>query len=328
MNNLSIIIPNWNGERQLKKNLPLLFNVLAKFNGESEIIIIDDQSEDGSREYLKELKKERNLAAFGGRNLSRQGRDEIRISRSKFSNFKVIFNNENLGFGGSVNKGIGAARYDLVFLLNTDVEVKTGCFEHLLPHFEKKDVFAVGANADWLVGRGQFINGYLDISSPKKIKKTCQEAQPSFWVSGGHSAFRKSLWEKLGELDPLYAPFYFEETDLCYRAWKRGWRVLLEPKALVLHKHEESVIRQNFSPRYISSIAQRNQLIFIWKNITDKNMFAEHKNALIKRLAKKPSYFKVFLAAAKEWSEIKRKRTIEAKEAVLTDKEIFDKFTG
>ena len=213
-----------------------------------------------------------------------------------------------------------------MFLLNTDVEVKTGCFEHLLPHFEKKDVFAAGANADWLVGRGQFINGYFDISSPKKIKRTCQEAQPSFWVSGGHSAFRKSLWEKLGGLDPLYAPFYFEETDLCYRAWKRGWRVLLEPKAPVLHKHEESVIRQNFSPRYISSIAQRNQLIFVWKNITDENMFAEHKKALIKRLAKKPSYLKVFLTAAKKWPEIKRKRVIEEKEAVLTDKEIFDKF--
>jgi len=123
MKGVSIIIPNWNGERQLKKNLPLLFNVLAKFNGESEIIIIDDQSEDGSRGYLKELKKKGNL--------SRQGRDEIRISRSKFPNFKVIFNNENLGFGRSVNKGVKAARYDIVFLLNTDVEVKTGCFENL-----------------------------------------------------------------------------------------------------------------------------------------------------------------------------------------------------
>ncbi len=300
MKSVSIIIPNWNGERQLKKNLPLLFNVLAKFNGESEIIIIDDQSEDGSRGYLKKMRNQKKL--------------------------RLIFNNKNLGFGGSVNKGVRAARYDIVFLLNTDVEAKTGCFEHILPHFEKKDVFGVGANADWLVGRGQFINGYFDISSPKKIKKTCQEAQSSFWVSGGHSAFRKSLWEKLGGLDPLYAPFYFEETDLCYRAWKRGWKVLLEPKAPVLHKHEESVIRQNFSPRHISSVAQRNQLIFIWKNITDENMFAEHKKALIKRLAKKPSYFKVFLAAAKKWPEIKRKRAIEEKEMVLTDKEIFDKF--
>ncbi|MGI6775797.1 MAG: glycosyltransferase family 2 protein [Patescibacteria group bacterium] len=300
MKSVSIIIPNWNGERQLKKNLPLLFNVLAKFNGESEIIIIDDQSEDGSRGYLKKMRNQKKL--------------------------RLIFNNKNLGFGGSVNRGVRAARYDIVFLLNTDVEAKTGCFEHILPHFEKKDVFGVGANADWLVGRGQFINGYFDISSPIKIKKTCQEAQPSFWVSGGHSAFRKNLWEKLGGLDPLYAPFYFEETDLCYRAWKRGWKVLLEPKAPVLHKHEESVIRQNFSPRHISSVAQRNQLIFIWKNITDENMFAEHKKALIKRLAKKPSYFKVFLTAAKKWPEIKRKRAIEEKEMVLTDKEIFDKF--
>jgi GT2 family glycosyltransferase len=221
MKSVSIIIPNWNGERQLKKNLPLLFNVLAKFNGESEIIIIDDQSEDGSRGYLKKMRNQKKL--------------------------RLIFNNKNLGFGGSVNRGVRAARYDIVFLLNTDVEAKTGCFEHILPHFEKKDVFGVGANADWLVGRGQFINGYFDISSPIKIKKTCQEAQPSFWVSGGHSAFRKNLWEKLGGLDPLYAPFYFEETDLCYRAWKRGWKVLLEPKAPVLHKHEESVIRQTSS---------------------------------------------------------------------------------
>ena len=197
MNNLSIIIPNWNGERQLRKNLPLLFNVLAKFNGENEVIIIDDKSEDGSREYLS------NIALEQYRNIDKKKKQSKRLNVYKANAnersipLKVIFNNENLGFGKSVNKGVRAARYDIVFLLNTDVEVKTGCFEHILPHFEKKDIFAVGANADWLVGRGQFINGYLDISSPKKIKKTCQEAQPSFWVSGGHSAFRKSLWKKL-----------------------------------------------------------------------------------------------------------------------------------
>lgn len=305
MSTLSIIIPNWNGERQLKKNLPILFNVLAKYKGESETIIIDDKSEDNSRKYLKSL---------------------IANNKKSLPEIKLIFNEQNLGFGRSVNKGVKNARYEIVFLLNTDVEVKEGCFEHLLPHFQKKDVFAVGANADWLVARGHFLEGYLDISSPKKMARTSQKAQPSFWVSGGHSAFKKELWEKLGGLEPLYAPFYFEETDLCYRALKRGWQVLWEPKAPVLHKHEESVIRQNFSPNYIDFIAQRNQLIFVWKNITDKKMFAEHKKYLKKRLAKKPSYLKVVLAAAKKWPEIKRKRAIEEKEAVLTDKEVFGKF--
>jgi len=153
-----------------------------------------------------------------------------------------------------VNRGVLAAQYNIVFLLNTDVEVKEGCFNFLLPHFKDRSVFAVGANADWTLGIGRFINGYLDISSPKKIKKNTKEAQISFWVSGGHAAFDRRKWIELGGIDALYAPFYFEETDLCYRAWKRGYKILWEPKARVLHKHEESVIRKHFSQKYISFI--------------------------------------------------------------------------
>ena len=265
MRAVSIVIPNWNGEKQLKKNLPLLFNVLRKFRGESEVIIIDDASTDKSREFLRKLKKEKEKT--GSRNL------------------KIIFNDYNVGFAESVNRGVAKAQYNIVFLLNTDVEVKEDCFDYLLPHFEKQDVFAVGANADWTLGIGRFVNGYLNISSPRKVSKKTRTPQKSFWVSGGHSAFDRQKWLALGGIDTLYAPFYFEETDLCYRAWKRGWQVLWEPRARVLHKHEESVIRKYFSPNYISFIAQRNQLIFVWKNIADKRMLREHKKNFLRRIA-------------------------------------------
>ena len=94
---ISIIIPNWNGERQLKKNLPLLFNVLGEFRGKSEVIIIDDASTDKSRELLRELKKAK--------------------SKTGSKNLKVIFNDYNVGFAESVNRGVAEAQYNIVFLL-------------------------------------------------------------------------------------------------------------------------------------------------------------------------------------------------------------------
>jgi len=306
---ISIIIPNWNGEKQLKKNLPLLFNVLAKFEGKSEVIIVDDKSTDDSLKTIKNLKLKLE--------------NSMKIVNCKL---KIIINNINSGFARSVNRGVKVAQYNIVFLLNTDVEVKDGCFDYLLPNFDDPNVFAVGANADWTLGIGRFINGYLDISSPKKVKKNIKEAQISFWVSGGHAAFDRQKWIELGGIDTLYAPFYFEETDLCYRAWKRGYKVLWEPKARVLHKHEESVIRKHFSQKYINFIAQRNQLIFVWKNITDEDMFAKHKRAFLERTKNNPRYLKVVFAAVAKLPAIVKKRKIEKKKTKLSDKQIFAMF--
>jgi len=339
MKAISVIVPNWNGERQLKKNLPLLFNVLKKFKGKSEVIIVDDASTDGSRKYLshiaieqygsidkKDRKKSIRLRGYKVKGLSKRLNVYRANGNERSISLKTIFNNRNVGFAESVNRGVTEARYDVVFLLNTDVEVKEGCFDFLLPHFEKQDVFAVGANADWTLGVGRFVNGYLDISSPRKISKKTKTPKKSFWVSGGHSAFDRKKWLALAGIDTLYAPFYFEETDLCYRAWKRGWQVLWEPRARVLHKHEESVIRKHFSPNYISFIAQRNQLIFIWKNITDKKMLREHKRNILKRIVSNPKYLKVVLAAALKMPIILKKRKKEEKGARRSDREIFDLF--
>jgi len=306
---ISVIIPNWNGKKQLQKNLPLLFNVLAKFEGKSEVIIIDDASTDDSLKTIENLKLKLE--------------NSMKIDNCKL---KIIVNNINLGFARSVNKGVKAAQYNIVFLLNTDVEIKPGCFRNLLINFDNDKVFGVGANADWVLSVADFEDGLLDISRFNKIPHHCKEAQKAFWICGGHSAFRRKIWFKLGGLDNLFSPFYFEETDLCYRAWKRGYRILWEPKARVLHKHEESVIRKHFSSGYINFIAQRNQLIFVWKNIIDKDMFARHKKALLKRIKNDPYYLKVVFAAVTKLPSIIKKRRIEKERGIISDKNIFAKF--
>ncbi|MDD3679374.1 MAG: glycosyltransferase family 2 protein [Candidatus Shapirobacteria bacterium] len=301
MTDISIIIPNWNGEKQLAKNLPILVDVLSQSKIRTEIIVIDDASSDNSLIIIEKFKKE-NL----------------------FKNFTILKKNINKGFADSVNRGVAAAKSKVVFLLNTDVVIKKGCLEALLSHFKKNNVFAVGANADWQLGIIRFEDGFLDISSPKKVSPKMIVAQKSFWVSGGHAAFRKDLWQRLGGIDTLFAPFYFEETDLCYRAWKRGYQVLWEPKAKVEHHHEESVIRHNFPANYINFIAQRNQLFFIWKNVHNPQMLREHYFNVMKRIISNPKYIIILLSALKGLSQILIKRRIEQKEAILSDREVLE----
>ncbi len=301
---LSIIIPNWNGERQLSKNMPLLAESLKKTKITPEIIVVDDASSDNSLKVIEKIRK------------------------NVFEDLVVLTKDVNRGFADSVNQGVAVAKGKIVFLLNTDVVVEPGCFEALLPHFDQPDVFAVGANADWQLGIVSFKKGFFDISSPRRISPKEKRAQKSFWVSGGHAAFRKNIWQELGGIDGLFTPFYFEETDLCYRAWKRGYRVFWEPKARVDHRHEESVIRQNFSSDYIDFIAQRNQLFFIWKNLHDKKMLKSHHFNLMKRLVNNPKYVKVLLAASQKLPQILKKRRLEKKAAVLSDREVFEKINS
>ena len=72
--------------------------------------------------------------------------------------------------------------------------------------------------------------------------------------------------------------------------------------------------------------AQRNQLIFIWKNITSEKLFTEHKKVLVKMLVRHPKYWSIFLAAFKKLPEIKKRREIEKREAKLSDEEVFSLF--
>src|SRR5206468_7818529 len=71
---------------------------------------------------------------------------------------------------------------------------------------------------------------------------------------------RSSDLDKLGGFDELFNPFYEEDVDLGYRARKRGFINIFEPKSKVEHYKEKGVISLNFSQTLIAKTAQRNQL--------------------------------------------------------------------
>ncbi len=260
---LSIIIPNYNGEELLRKNLPDVIDALSSFlknhNEKGEIIIVDDASEDHSVAFIQEV--------------------QIVLRKSSLITLKSLVNNKNHGFSSTVNKGVSAADGEIIVLLNTDVSPEKDFLSALVKHFSNEQIFAVGC-MDKSIENGDIVFRGRGVGSWQKgllvHKKGDINKMNTLWASGGSSAFNKKLWESLGGLYDIYNPFYWEDIDLSYRAQKAGYIVLFEKESIVTHKHESGVIKTRYSHADILTIAYRNQFLFVWINVSDINILLEH----------------------------------------------------
>lgn len=237
LSNVTVVIPNWNGLELLKKHLAA---VIKESKG-AEVIIVDDNSGDGSVPYLTE----------------------------HVPSVTVVLKPNHEGFASSVNAGVQRASGDIVVLLNTDIAPEKGYLEPLLVHFSDPQVFAVGCldkshEKGAVVLRGRGI-GWWEKGLYSHKRGEVDRADTA-WVSGGSAAFRKSIWMELGGMDERFNPFYWEDIDLSYRAKEKGYTVLFERKSVVNHFHEEGKIRKEFTKKQVEDIAFRNQFYFIWKH--------------------------------------------------------------
>lgn len=89
---------------------------------------------------------------------------------------------------------------------------------------------------------------------------------PCSYGGGGSCAFDRYKFLELGGFDPILEPFYMEDTDIGYMAWKRGWKVLYQPRSIVYHEHR-GTIGKRFTEEYIQSVLRKNYALFCWKNI-------------------------------------------------------------
>src|SRR5437867_3324037 len=195
--NVSIVIPNWNGQALLAEFLPSVItageNYHCQFGAKVEIIIVDDAGSDNSVSWLAE-----NFA------------NEVR----------VIARRQNGGFACAANSGFDAAVYPIIFLLNNDIRVQADAIAPLVSHFQDSEVFAVCCKAyrlgsDLFDGAGKlgcFQKGHWRIFLSYDILPTRlpEKTKPfySFVASGGYSAFDSAKLKALGGFCELLSPFY------------------------------------------------------------------------------------------------------------------------
>lgn len=244
---VTVVIPSWNSESQMKQNLPYVFAAAKAV--EAEIVIVDDNSKyDDSAGYLKSLGK------------------KIRFYENK----------KNGGFSVTVNRGVSQAKGDIIMLLNTDVRPSPDCFSKALKYFADNTVYAVGFNSGEAWMGGEWKDGLFHHFKVEPTPMNKNKVNPSLWASGGQAAFDRLKWITLGGMDLLYKPFYWEDTDMGFNSWKRGWQIIWAPDCRCEHDHAQSAIANNFTLTTKYEAAQRNQFLFIWKNISDPFLLLSH----------------------------------------------------
>ena len=210
---VSIVIPVFNNFRFTHHCLAALHRHAAAAS--FEVIVVDDCSTDGTTERL-----------------------------AAYENVRLLANEENLGFVRSCNRGARAARGDLLVFLNNDTQVQPGWLDALVETFQlRPDAGLVGSRLVYPDGLQQEAGGivwadgsaslYGHLDDPGKPEYSYLRAVD--YCSGASLAIRRSLFASLGGFDELYAPAYYEDTDLAFRVRQRGLQVYYQPLSTVVH---------------------------------------------------------------------------------------------
>ena len=212
---LSIVIVNFNKAHLTLKSVRSV--LAASISVPFEIIVVDNGSAGSEHEILK--------AAAGP--------------------FRLLRLENNVFFGEGSNLGAEAARGAYVLFLNNDAFLLPGTVELLLEAFvENADCGVAGPVFYYPDGRlqeaGAFVNAYGASRQRGKADPWFQlEALPRFdvvdYVSGACLMMRRSVFRQLGGFDRVYAPAYYEDTDLCLKVGALSLRVYLACEARCVH---------------------------------------------------------------------------------------------
>lgn len=298
---ISIVILNWDGLEFLMKCIPSVIKAVGVYGNNYEVTVVDNGSSDDSISYLKE----------------------------NFPQIRLISLKENFGFAKAMNIGIKESKNDIVISLNNDIIVDENFISPLVGHFSKNgDIFAVAIKM-LLWDRKTLCHGKAWASfrlGHLKVKFFDSKIPTyTFYACAGGMALDKKKFIELGGFDEELT--YTEDIDLCYRAWKRGWKIIFEPKSLMYHKNQ-GTIKKVFGPYGVWVDARKNNFFFFWKNIHDRWITLQHIVFLPPLLCfalftKRLYLIEAFFMAIKKMPLFLNKRRLERKkENLLSDRDI------
>lgn len=243
---ISVIIPNYNGEKFIANCLDsILIQSFFEF-GKMEVIVVDDCSNDHSVNIIKTYK-----------------------------NVTLLENPINSGFDKSVNQGIRASSGKYCLLLNNDVVVDQEFAKYLyLQIDENPNVFSVSSKMirfyerEKLDDAGDFYNilGWGYKRGDGKRLSSYDKPTSIFSTCAGAGIYRRSVLDEIGLFDEVFFA-YMEDVDISYRGLIYGYKNYYQPKAICYHIGSATTAEgQKYSPFKVQ-ISARNNIYVAYKNM-------------------------------------------------------------
>lgn len=259
---VSIIIPVFN---QQNYTLACIESIIRNTEQVSyEIIIMDDCSSDPeAREIGKYMK-----------------------------NILFHSNDENLGFLRNCNKGAQFAKGTYLMLLNNDTNVQSGWLSSLIELIESSDTIGmVGSKLVYPTGQLQDAGGIVwsDASGwnfgrlDNPYKPEYNYVKETDYLTGATMMIRKTLWDEIGGFDELYVPAYYEDPDFAFEVRKAGYKVLYQPKSIVIHFEGITNGTDLGSGVKRYQVINREKFYEKWKEELDENQFSSSQDVFLAR---------------------------------------------
>ncbi len=224
---LSIILVNWNTCDLTRDAVASVFKETQGID--FEVIVVDNNSADGSVEMIKK----------------------------EFPQVVLIANNDNRGFGKANNQGLKIAQGDYLMFLNTDTVILDGALNKLVNYLDgHSDVMMVGPrllNKDLtfqhacrrmlpnpinsffhLFGLAKVFKNSKFVTDYKRYAADPEITGPTEALSGAAMMFRRQVYAEIGGFDEIFF-MYGEDLDFCKRVLEKGWKTVYVSEAKIIH---------------------------------------------------------------------------------------------
>ena len=258
---VSIIIPVYN---QFEYTYKCLQSIL-KYTDEIdyEIIIADDVSTDQTIEISKIVK-----------------------------NIIVVKNEKNLGFLLNCNNAAKEAKGKYIHFLNNDTQVQPKWLSSLVDLIESDaKIGMVGSKLVYPDGRLQEAGGIVwNDASGWNFGRLDDPEKPEYnyvkevdYISGASIMLSNELWNKIGGFDEIYIPAYYEDSDLAFEVRKHGYKVMFQPKSIIVHFEGISNGTDLGSGIKQYQVVNKEKFIEKWKEELENNHFPNAQDVFFAR---------------------------------------------
>lgn len=206
-----------------------------------EVIIVDNLSTDGTRDYLQKYYVDK-------------------------PNYTVILNNENVGFAAGNNIGLEKATGDILIVLNNDTYVSPFWLGNLIKGFKNNPELGLVGPVTNNIGNESKINisynnwSEMNIQSLHYISRHANEVYPMDCLAFFCAAIRREVYSEIGGISTDYGLGFFEDDDYCQEVKKRGWKMAAIEDSFVHHHLSASFNQLKNNKKEL--LMQKNKVIF------------------------------------------------------------------